>query len=166
MLVSSAVSLRNGSASLRDLEMTKANLALLEASPPISQSSKPFQLKNKGLVAKTFDWGKEEVSNDEEETRIQVLMALTDDELSMGKNHACNDEWIDIPIKNGASASSKVMTLTYQDHSSRERSGLGTMKHTKPETQESSNTNVSGPVTVSNLESVTSLVPTNVRTND
>ncbi|GJS08309.1 hypothetical protein Tco_0365105 [Tanacetum coccineum] len=57
------------------------------------------------------------------------------------------------------------MTLTYQDHSPRERSGLGTMKHTKPETQESSNKNVSEPVTVSNPEPVTSSVPTKVKTN-
>ncbi|GJV85180.1 retrovirus-related pol polyprotein from transposon TNT 1-94 [Tanacetum coccineum] len=39
----------------------KAKLALLEANPPTSQSSKPFQSKNKGLVAKTFDWDEEEV---------------------------------------------------------------------------------------------------------
>ncbi|GKD99042.1 hypothetical protein Tco_1382939 [Tanacetum coccineum] len=66
------------------------------------------------------------------------------------------------PLKNhqGASPSSKVMTLTYQDYSLRERSGLGTMKHTKPETQESLNKNVLGFVTVSNPEPVTSSVPT------
>nr|GEX98504.1 hypothetical protein [Tanacetum cinerariifolium] len=70
----------------------KAKLALLEASPPTSQSSKPFQSKNKGLVAETFDW-------DEEETGVQVLMALADEELFVGKNHARNDEWIDITMK-------------------------------------------------------------------
>ncbi|GJY63332.1 hypothetical protein Tco_0464792 [Tanacetum coccineum] len=32
----------------------------------------------------------EEVSDDEEEIRVQVLMALADDELSVGKNHARN----------------------------------------------------------------------------
>ncbi|GKE19685.1 hypothetical protein Tco_1427262 [Tanacetum coccineum] len=58
------------------------------------------------------------------------------------------------------------MTLTYQDQSLRERSGLGTMKHTKPEAQESSNKSVSGPVTVSDTEPVTSSVPTKVKTND
>nr|GEX11545.1 retrovirus-related Pol polyprotein from transposon TNT 1-94 [Tanacetum cinerariifolium] len=46
------------------------------------------------------------------------------------------------------------------------RSGLGTMKHTKPETQDFSNKIISGPVTVSNLEPFTSLVPTEVNTND
>ncbi|GJV27851.1 retrovirus-related pol polyprotein from transposon TNT 1-94 [Tanacetum coccineum] len=33
-----------------------------------------------------------------------------------------------------ASLSSEVMPLTYQEHSRRERHGLGTLKHTKPET--------------------------------
>ncbi|GJW22139.1 retrovirus-related pol polyprotein from transposon TNT 1-94 [Tanacetum coccineum] len=39
------------------------------------------------------------VSNDEEETRVQVLIALADDELSVGNNHARNGEWIDITMK-------------------------------------------------------------------
>ncbi|GKG05141.1 hypothetical protein Tco_0325227, partial [Tanacetum coccineum] len=77
----------------------KAKLALLKASPPVSRSSKPFQSKNKGLVAETFDWDEEEVSDDEEETQVKVLMALADDELSVGKNHAHNGEWIDITMK-------------------------------------------------------------------
>ncbi|GJV80146.1 retrovirus-related pol polyprotein from transposon TNT 1-94 [Tanacetum coccineum] len=257
----------------------KAKVALFEASPPTSQSSKPFQSKNKGLVAETFDWDEEEVSDDEEETRVQVLMALVDDELSVGNNHARNGEWIDITMKKlnhplqdqlkeerkvnekwlnssnkvsqciieqipnqkkkilggeqliessskndakdnpfvptsrdydhemvpkskdwverlnpdsklinfntgrilvpeseavnecltlteGASLSSKIMTLTYQDHSPRERSGLGIMKHTKPKTQESSNKNILGPVIIFNPELVTSSVPTKVKTDD
>nr|GFA84178.1 retrovirus-related Pol polyprotein from transposon TNT 1-94 [Tanacetum cinerariifolium] len=77
----------------------KAKLALIEASPPTSQSSKPFQPKNKGLVAKTFDWNEEELLDDEEETRVKVLMALANDELSVEKNHARNCEWIDITMK-------------------------------------------------------------------
>ncbi|GJY54656.1 hypothetical protein Tco_0446320 [Tanacetum coccineum] len=72
------------------------------------------------------------------------------------------------PLKypQGSSPRSEVMTLTYQDHSLRERSGLGTMKHTKPKTQESSNKNVSRHVTVSNPEPVTSLVLTEVKINE
>ncbi|GKA96995.1 hypothetical protein Tco_0824889 [Tanacetum coccineum] len=69
----------------------KAKLTLLEASPPNSQPSKPFQSKNKGL-AEMFDWDEEEVSDDEEETKVKVLMALADDDLSVGKNHARNGE--------------------------------------------------------------------------
>ncbi|GJZ38321.1 hypothetical protein Tco_1309134 [Tanacetum coccineum] len=64
----------------------------------------------------------------------------------------------------GASLSSEVMPLTYQDHSLREKLGLGTMKHTKPETQESSSKSVSRPVTVCS-ETVTSSVPTEVKNN-
>ncbi|GJU06417.1 hypothetical protein Tco_1122847 [Tanacetum coccineum] len=250
----------------------KAKLALLEASPYTSQSSKPFQSKNKGLVAETFDWDEEEVSDDEEKTQVKVLMDLAADELSVGKNHARNGEWIDITMKKAntkpkkkilgdeqltesssqndgkenpfipappwimtmkwsknpktwlrdstltatnfntgrilvlesqtineclqltktpndpesskesglepqtplpllknlqvASLSSEVMTLTYQDHSPRERSGLGTMKHRKPETQESLNKNVFRYVTISNTEPVTSSVPNKVKIND
>nr|GEX64233.1 retrovirus-related Pol polyprotein from transposon TNT 1-94 [Tanacetum cinerariifolium] len=69
----------------------KAKLALFEASPPTCQSSKPFKSKNKGLVAETFDLDEKEVFDDEEEKRVQVLMALADDELFVGKNHARND---------------------------------------------------------------------------
>ncbi|GKE73775.1 hypothetical protein Tco_1535816 [Tanacetum coccineum] len=77
----------------------KAKLTLLEASPSTSQALKASHLKSKGLVAETFDWDEEEVSNDEEETRVQVLMALADDELSVGKSHARNGEWVDITMK-------------------------------------------------------------------
>ncbi|GJU68684.1 hypothetical protein Tco_1254943 [Tanacetum coccineum] len=52
-----------------------------------------------GLVAETFDWDKEEVFNDEEVTQVKVLMALADDELTVGKNHARNGEWIDITMR-------------------------------------------------------------------
>ncbi|GJT05368.1 retrovirus-related pol polyprotein from transposon TNT 1-94 [Tanacetum coccineum] len=77
----------------------KAKLALLEASPPASKSSKPFQSKNKCLIAETFNWDEEEISNDEEETQVKVLMALADDELFVGKNHARNGGYIDITMK-------------------------------------------------------------------
>ncbi|GJY51864.1 hypothetical protein Tco_0442711 [Tanacetum coccineum] len=71
----------------------KAKFAVLKASPSISQNLKSFQPKNKGLVAETFDWDKEEVSNEEEVTHVKVLMALADDELTVGKSYARNDEW-------------------------------------------------------------------------
>ncbi|GJW89916.1 retrovirus-related pol polyprotein from transposon TNT 1-94 [Tanacetum coccineum] len=77
----------------------KAKLALLEASPSSSQNPKNFQLKNKGLVAETFDWDEEEVSDEEEVTQVKVLIALTDDKLTVGNNHARNGEWVDITIR-------------------------------------------------------------------
>ncbi|GKB55861.1 hypothetical protein Tco_0912047 [Tanacetum coccineum] len=55
--------------------------------------------KNKGLVAKTFDWDEEEVSDDEEIVQVKVLMALADDELVVWKNHAKNSKWIDITMR-------------------------------------------------------------------
>ncbi|GJX36377.1 hypothetical protein Tco_0247934 [Tanacetum coccineum] len=72
-------------------------LALLEAIPSTSQTTKNFQPKNKGLVAKTFNWGKKEVFDDEV-THVKVLMALAD-ELIVGKNHAQNGKWINITIR-------------------------------------------------------------------
>nr|GEU74300.1 retrovirus-related Pol polyprotein from transposon TNT 1-94 [Tanacetum cinerariifolium] len=69
----------------------KAKLALLEASPSSSQNPKTFQTKNKGLVAETFDWDEEEVSDDEV-PQVKVLMALADDELTVGKSHTRNGE--------------------------------------------------------------------------
>ncbi|GJZ85518.1 retrovirus-related pol polyprotein from transposon TNT 1-94 [Tanacetum coccineum] len=86
----------------------KAKLALLEASPSTSQALKASQLKSKGLVAETFDSDEEEVSDDEEETRVQVLITPADDELFVGKRHARNDEWVDITMK-------KVNTLLSMD---------------------------------------------------
>ncbi|GKB23632.1 retrovirus-related pol polyprotein from transposon TNT 1-94 [Tanacetum coccineum] len=79
----------------------KAKLSLLETSPSTSQPSKPFQSNKKGLVPHSFNWDKEEVPDNEEMTQVNVLMALIDDELSMGKNHARNGEWIDITMKKG-----------------------------------------------------------------
>nr|GFB36478.1 hypothetical protein [Tanacetum cinerariifolium] len=55
---------------------------------------------NKGLVTETFDWDDEEVSDEEEVTQVKVLMALADDELTVGKNHSHNGDWVDITMRN------------------------------------------------------------------
>ncbi|GJU10087.1 retrovirus-related pol polyprotein from transposon TNT 1-94, partial [Tanacetum coccineum] len=56
----------------------KAKLALLSFS---ASASSPTQVKNKGLVAKTCTWDKEEVSSNEEEVvEGKFLMALTQEE--------------------------------------------------------------------------------------
>ncbi|GKC50819.1 hypothetical protein Tco_1073564, partial [Tanacetum coccineum] len=73
------------------------------------------------------------------------------------------------PLKNlqGASSSSKVMSLTYQPYSLKsEKPGLGIMKHTTPETQESSRKSVSGPVTINDTKPVTPSVPTKVKNTE
>nr|GEX74761.1 hypothetical protein [Tanacetum cinerariifolium] len=59
----------------------------------------------------TFDWDEEEVLDEEEETRVRVLMALVDDDLSVGKNHARNGEWIDNTIKSEQISSQKKKIL-------------------------------------------------------
>ncbi|GJW82830.1 putative reverse transcriptase domain-containing protein [Tanacetum coccineum] len=71
-----------------------------------------------------------------------------------------------LKIHQGASPSSKVMSLTFQPYSPKERSGLGIMKHTKPETQYSSNKSVSETVTASETEPTTPLVPTKVKNTE
>nr|GEZ15143.1 hypothetical protein [Tanacetum cinerariifolium] len=86
----------------------KAKLSLLEASPSSPQNLKTFQPKNKGLVAEIFNWEEEEFIDEEEVTQVKVLMALADDELTVGKNHAHNGEWVDITMR-------KVNTLLSMD---------------------------------------------------
>ncbi|GJR61081.1 hypothetical protein Tco_1503243 [Tanacetum coccineum] len=57
--------------------------------------------------------------------------------------------------KKGDSPSSKVMPLTYSEHSPKEKPGLGTIKHTTPDIQDSSSKSLSGPVTVKSTKPVT-----------
>ncbi|GJS87070.1 hypothetical protein Tco_0769706 [Tanacetum coccineum] len=44
------------------------------------------------IFAKTFDWDEEEVFDEEEVTQVKVLMALADDEITIGKSHARNEQ--------------------------------------------------------------------------
>nr|GEX56245.1 retrovirus-related Pol polyprotein from transposon TNT 1-94 [Tanacetum cinerariifolium] len=77
----------------------KSKLALLKASPSCPQNLKTLQPKNKSLVSEIFDWDEKKVRDDEEFTQVKVLMALTDDELTVRKSHAQNGEWVDITIR-------------------------------------------------------------------
>nr|GEZ92787.1 retrovirus-related Pol polyprotein from transposon TNT 1-94 [Tanacetum cinerariifolium] len=76
----------------------KGKLALLgsNASAPSSSSS-----KNKGLIAKSYDWDKEKVSSDDNDvTEVKALMKLTDEErVYVGKESANNGEWVKISIQ-------------------------------------------------------------------
>ncbi|GJX09456.1 hypothetical protein Tco_0199315 [Tanacetum coccineum] len=56
--------------------------------------------------------------------------------------------------------------MVYQPHSTREISGLGTTKDTKPESQASSSKTESGSITIQSTKPSTSPVPTIVKTND
>ncbi|GKC14731.1 hypothetical protein Tco_1011513, partial [Tanacetum coccineum] len=72
------------------------------------------------------------------------------------------------PLKTlqGASPSSEAMPLTFQPHSPKERPDLGIMKHTKPETHDSSNESVSETVIVSESKQTKSSVPTEVKNTE
>ncbi|GKG00514.1 hypothetical protein Tco_0302204 [Tanacetum coccineum] len=58
-------------------------------------------VKNKGLVAKAYEWDEEDVSSDENDmTEVKVLMALTDDEnVVVGKESARNGKWVKISMR-------------------------------------------------------------------
>ncbi|GKC43125.1 hypothetical protein Tco_1060847 [Tanacetum coccineum] len=77
-----------------------AKLSLLEDVPLSTQSPKPFQSKNKGLVAETFDWDEEDVFDNEEMVQFKVLMALAEDEFVVGKTmvemeeNCVNEKWL------------------------------------------------------------------------
>ncbi|GKC92243.1 putative reverse transcriptase domain-containing protein [Tanacetum coccineum] len=76
----------------------KDKQALLSSSASAPSSSSG---KNKGVIAKTYDWDEEEVSSDDNEvTKVNALMALADEErVSVGKESARNGEWIKISMK-------------------------------------------------------------------
>ncbi|GKA54007.1 putative reverse transcriptase domain-containing protein [Tanacetum coccineum] len=57
-----------------------------------------YRLRNANHTP-TLDLDEEEVLDDEEVTQVKVLMALADDESTVGKNHARNGEWIDITMR-------------------------------------------------------------------
>nr|GEU49411.1 hypothetical protein [Tanacetum cinerariifolium] len=75
----------------------KTKLALISSSTSAPSSS---SCKNKGLITKTYDWDKEEVSsNDNEVTEVKALMAFVDEErVSFWKESAVNGGWIKISI--------------------------------------------------------------------
>ncbi|GJZ42708.1 retrovirus-related pol polyprotein from transposon TNT 1-94 [Tanacetum coccineum] len=84
--------------SKRYFKEVKAKLALLSS----SASTPSLSLgKNKGLIAKTYDWDDEEVSSDENEvTKVKALMALTDEErVLVGKESARNGDWTKISME-------------------------------------------------------------------
>ncbi|GJR17862.1 hypothetical protein Tco_0966389 [Tanacetum coccineum] len=108
---------------LRDLELEFHERALLANSkwskgfqpkfvPKLIQSSqrtqssqnepkvqKDYKAEYKKMKAKLSLLEASSLFDEKEEIRVQVLMAIVDDELSEGKNHAHNGEWIYITMK-------------------------------------------------------------------
>ncbi|GKB17211.1 hypothetical protein Tco_0851134 [Tanacetum coccineum] len=73
-------------------------MALFSSSASASKSS---MVKNKALIAKAYEWDEEEVSSDDNEmTKVKVLIALANDEnVAVGKKSARNDEWVKISMR-------------------------------------------------------------------
>nr|GEU65779.1 hypothetical protein [Tanacetum cinerariifolium] len=68
-------------------------------------------------MAESHDWDEEEVSSDDEETKVKYLMVLTDEErISVGKESARNGEWTKITIKRNLHKSSEAEDSTLPNH--------------------------------------------------
>ncbi|GJY05292.1 retrovirus-related pol polyprotein from transposon TNT 1-94 [Tanacetum coccineum] len=75
----------------------KAKLALLSSS---TSASKASMVKNKGLIAKAYEWDEEEVSSDDNEmVKVKVLMALAKENDVVSKEGARNGEWVKISMR-------------------------------------------------------------------
>ncbi|GKE49746.1 hypothetical protein Tco_1481004, partial [Tanacetum coccineum] len=75
----------------------KAKLALLSSSAP---AFKTPMVKNKGLIAETYEWDEEEVSSDDNEmVEVKVLMALVEENDVVSKESARNGKWVKIPLR-------------------------------------------------------------------
>ncbi|GJT61692.1 retrovirus-related pol polyprotein from transposon TNT 1-94 [Tanacetum coccineum] len=75
----------------------KAKLALLSLS---ALASKAANVKNKGLIAKAYEWDEEEVSSDDNEmVEVKVLMALPEENDAISKEGARNGEWVKISMR-------------------------------------------------------------------
>nr|GEX30580.1 hypothetical protein [Tanacetum cinerariifolium] len=74
-----------------------AKLALLSLS---ASASKALMVKNKGLIAESYEWDKKEVSSDENEmVEVKVLMELAEDNDAVSKEGAQNSESVKISIR-------------------------------------------------------------------
>ncbi|GJS88246.1 retrovirus-related pol polyprotein from transposon TNT 1-94 [Tanacetum coccineum] len=75
----------------------KAKLALLSSS---ALASKAVTVKNKGLIAKAYEWYEEEVSSDGNEmVEVKVLMALAEENDAVSKEGTRNGEWVKISMR-------------------------------------------------------------------
>ncbi|GJR37637.1 hypothetical protein Tco_1213321 [Tanacetum coccineum] len=68
-------------------------------------------VKNKGLIAKAYEWDEEEVSSDDNEmVEIKVLMALAEDNDVVSKEVTKNGEWVKIFMRKILTAESQRNT--------------------------------------------------------
>ncbi|GKE49062.1 hypothetical protein Tco_1480320 [Tanacetum coccineum] len=75
----------------------KAKLAFLCSS---ASASKATTVKNKGLIAKAYEWDEEEVlSDDNEIVEVKVLMTLAKENDAISKEGTRNGEWVKISMR-------------------------------------------------------------------
>ncbi|GJU09532.1 retrovirus-related pol polyprotein from transposon TNT 1-94 [Tanacetum coccineum] len=75
----------------------KAKLAILSSS---ASASKAVIVKNKGLIAESYEWDEKEVSSyDNEMVEVKVLMALAEENDDVSKEGARNGEWVKISMR-------------------------------------------------------------------
>nr|GEU86167.1 retrovirus-related Pol polyprotein from transposon TNT 1-94 [Tanacetum cinerariifolium] len=91
---------------------------LIQSSPNSSSQADPkfqndYKAEYKKMKAK-LALLEAKVSDDEEVTQVKVLMALADDELTVGKSHARNDEWVNITIRKLILKQAKLDAVTFQ----------------------------------------------------
>ncbi|GJZ95241.1 ribonuclease H-like domain-containing protein [Tanacetum coccineum] len=93
---------------------TKKALITTPSSTPISTA---FFSNNviQDFQENSDDEDEEKVSDEEEVTQVKVLMALADDELTVGKSHARNGQWVDITIRKDSSNKSVSGTVTVSE---------------------------------------------------
>ncbi|GJX92758.1 hypothetical protein Tco_0347344 [Tanacetum coccineum] len=91
---------------LNDLEEEYQVRALLAKSKRFfkkgtqSSSASPLMVKNKGLIAKAYEWDEEEVSSDDNEmVKVKVLMALAEENDAVNKEGTKNGEWVKISTR-------------------------------------------------------------------
>nr|GEW33534.1 retrovirus-related Pol polyprotein from transposon TNT 1-94 [Tanacetum cinerariifolium] len=91
-------------------------------------------------------------------------VTLSKHEINVGFVNNILEKWLS--FSQGLRNANHTQTLDLSNIYGRKRPGLGTMKHAKPKTQESSSKSVSGPATICDTELVTSLVPTEDKNNE
>ncbi|GJS18225.1 hypothetical protein Tco_0412697 [Tanacetum coccineum] len=81
---------------LKEEYQARALLAKSKSALAPSSSS----CKNKGLIAESYDWDEEVLSDDNDVTKVKAIMTLADEErVSVGKESGRNGEWIKISMK-------------------------------------------------------------------
>ncbi|GKC48936.1 hypothetical protein Tco_1071681 [Tanacetum coccineum] len=84
---------------LRDLDIEFHERSIFVRSKRFIKRRNNFQVHKQMKTLSASNVDEEEVSDDEVMTQVNVLVALVNDELVVGKNHARNGKWINITMR-------------------------------------------------------------------